>query len=85
MFWLAGLVALSLVGCDWGEPDRSCENHRALDAATAEHRSDEERRLREMIEREIRNKLSYAEIVKKAPTSDCPRCDKLIGRTLMVR
>ena len=84
------MLAATLAGC---EADRSCELHKRWDAVGAG--SAERRSLAVQIRKRIMGAFLEAAFLEAnepagmgrlpaVPWSDCPRCDKLIDRSLMV-
>jgi hypothetical protein len=72
------ILAASLLLAAGCAADPSCPLHRERDAASdAGDRS----RVDARIDRQVEAEVTLARMMKRAPRSDCPRCDKLIGRS----
>jgi hypothetical protein len=72
------ILAASLLFTAGCAADPSCPLHRERDAAS----DDAERgRVDDRIDRQVQSKITLARMMKRPARSDCPRCDKLIGRS----
>jgi hypothetical protein len=79
---LTGLLGLVVAGC---AEDRSCENHKVMNAARSA--GDEHERLRrlEMIHKNIEGRFTLRRMGienPQMPGSDCPRCNDLYEAAL---